>query len=127
MALNKGEPDLDDNDVEDYIDKASVSSLRRMVRRLRAKRLSDRDSADIEQDEKDAESERNKLADLHEEKKGPAPKQEVSDEDLPFELGEEGEEEDSSSMEASCDCSAEECDDPSCAVHGKPSKGSKGR
>ena len=123
------DPDLDDNDVEDYIDKASVSALRRMVRRLRSKKLSERDAEDLEQEDAESEKERNKLADLHEEKKGPAPKQEVTDEDLPFELGDEEESGEEGSSEATyeCDCSAEECDDPKCATHGKKGKASKGR
>lgn len=127
MAKDMNLSELDDNDVDDYIDKASVSSLRRMVRRLRAKRLSERDQEDMDQEDEAAEKERNKLADLHAEKKGAAPKQEVTDEDLPFELGDDGEEDPSSASEAECDCSEEECDDPSCSVHGKKSKSTKGR
>lgn len=120
MAKDKALADLDDNDVEDYIDKASVSSLRRMVRRLRAKRLSERDPEEMEKDEEESEKERNKLADMHEEKKGAAPKLPVEDDDLPEELADEED-------EGSCDCSEEECDDPECATHSKTSKGTKGR
>lgn len=123
MAKDANLSELDDNDVEDYIDKASVSSLRRMVRRLRAKRLSERDPEEMAKDEEESEKERNKLADMHEEKKGAVPKLPVEDDDLPEELGEEDDEDE----EASCDCSEEECDDPACATHGKKSKGTKGR
>lgn len=126
MAANR--PDLDDDDVDEYIDKASVSKLRKMVRRLRAQRLSERDSEDLEKESEESEKERNKLADLHEEGKGSTPKQEVTDEDLPFDLGEGEESEDEdSSMAEGCDCSEEECDDPSCATHGKKRKTTKGQ
>lgn len=54
-------------------------------------------------DEKRADKERNDLADLHEEKKGPVPKQEVQEDDLPFDVeigeGDEDDEDSASDME----------------------------
>lgn len=117
--------DLVDRLDDEEIDQLPVGMLRKYVRRLKAKRLSERDEEEMEKDEAEAEKERKKLADSYEEKKGKAPKQEVTDEDLPFEIG--GEESSEESSAAGCDCSEEECDDPACKVHRKPGKGAKGR
>lgn len=70
---------LDDDD----LGKLPASVLKKMVRALKAKRLADREAD--EAGEEKAEEEREKLSDLHEEKKGSPPKVPVSKEDLPDE------------------------------------------
>jgi hypothetical protein len=74
---------LDDDD----LGKLPASVLKKMVRALKAKRLADRE-ADEAGDAK-AEEEREKLSDLHEEKKGSSPKVPVRKDDLPEELEDE--------------------------------------
>jgi hypothetical protein len=68
----------------------SRAALERLVMKYRAKRLSDRNPADVEADE-----ERKKLSDLHSEKKGDAPTPEVEDDDLPEVLSDSDSDEDS--------------------------------
>lgn len=68
---------LDDDDVA----KLPASVLKKMVRALRAKRLSEREASEAE--DKQSEEEREKLASLHEEQKGKSPKVPVSKDDLP--------------------------------------------
>jgi hypothetical protein len=64
------------------------AALVRMVRKLKAKRLEERAEEDMEEDEAKAEEERVKLADMHAEKKGEAPKIAVEEDDLPEEIAE---------------------------------------
>jgi hypothetical protein len=114
-----------DSDGNEDLDTMRVPELRAMIRKMRAQRLSDRNPEEVRKDEEKAEAERKKLSDLHEEKKGAAPKIPVEDDDLPEVLA--GDDEEEGSEYESCDCSEEECDDPKCATHGKGSKASKGR
>jgi len=77
---------LDDDDVA----KLPASVLKKMVRALKAKRLAEREAD--ESGEYKAEEEREKLASLHEEQKGKAPKVPVSKDDLPEGLAEDDDE-----------------------------------
>ncbi len=70
------------------------SALERLVLKYRAKRLSERDPAEVKKDGDAAEEEREKLSDLHEEKKGKAPSPPVEKDDLPEELEDVLEDED---------------------------------
>lgn len=58
------------------------AALIKWVRRLKAKRLADRDEEEAEKDMEESEKERNKLADLHAETKGKPAETEVEN-DLP--------------------------------------------
>lgn len=62
------------------------SALERLVLKYRAKRLSERNPEDVKKEEDDAEEEREKLSQLHEEKKGKAPTQTVEKDDLPEDI-----------------------------------------
>ena len=73
----------------------SRAALERLVMKYRAKRLSDRNPADVAEDEKKADEEREKLSNLHSEKKGDAPTPEVEDDDLPEALSQSDSDEDS--------------------------------
>jgi hypothetical protein len=83
------------------IDSLPAPVLRKIIRALSAKRLSDRDPEDVKRADDDAEEERKKLSDLHAEKKGRGKSPSVEKDDLPedteFDLLAEGEDEDSSS------------------------------
>lgn len=81
--------DLADKLDDDDVSKLPASVLKKMVRALRAKRLAER--TEEESGEEKAEEEREKLASLHEEKKGAAPKVAVEKDDLPEELTENDE------------------------------------
>ena len=78
----------------------SRAALERLVMKYRAKRLSDRNPADVAEDEEKAESERKKLSDLHSEKKGEAPTPQVEEDDLPEGLADLDSEEASESEES---------------------------
>lgn len=78
MAAN---PELD-LDLEDLPPKTLRKMLRAMMQKMCRKPGDDVDPADEDESEKARED----LADLHEEKKGPGPKQAVSKDDLPFEV-----------------------------------------
>jgi hypothetical protein len=82
---------------EEQLDHLPAKVLRMMIRKLRAKRLSDRDPKDTEKEQEEAESEREKLSKAHEDAKGAAPKVPVMEDDLPEELSES---DDSSEEEA---------------------------
>lgn len=76
--------ELEEKDLEHLPPKV----LRMMIRKLKAKRLSERDPKDTEKEQEDAEAEREKLSKAHEDAKGAAPKVMVQDDDLPEELSE---------------------------------------
>lgn len=89
MAADKKQIDLDID-----IDDLPPALVRKLLRRMVAKRLSDKDPEEAEKDEEDSEKERKKLADLHKEKKGTPPKMPVEEDDLPegmYEAGKDGE------------------------------------
>lgn len=83
------------------IDSLPAPVLRKIIRSMSAKRLSDRDPDDVKRADEDAEEERKKLSDLHAEKKGRGKSPDVEKDDLPedteFDLLAESEDEDSSS------------------------------
>lgn len=73
--------------------------LLKMVKRLKAKRLSERDEEESARDDAAANAEREKQSAEYEKQKGAAPKIEVSDDDLPEDPSELEEIEDSSETE----------------------------
>jgi hypothetical protein len=81
-------------DLEDFPPSVQAKVLKKLVRRLMAKRLSERDPEEQEKDQKEVEKRREELSNLHEEKRGAAPKVAVTKDDLSADLlGEEEEEE----------------------------------
>ena len=87
------EEDREDDDPSNL----TRAALIRMVRKFKAKQLKDREAEDVEEDAERAEEERTKLADMHEETKGAAPKIPVKSDDLPEELAELDDEEEEES------------------------------
>lgn len=81
-------PSHEDDDRGEDVGKLKRSALEQLVMKYRAKRLKDRDPEDLKKEEEEAEEERNKLSDLHEEQHGSAPKMAVEKDDLPEGLGE---------------------------------------
>jgi hypothetical protein len=84
MEKNEDMADLAERLDDDDISKLPASVLKKLVRALKAKRLSDRTPEESGEDK--AEEEREKLSSLHEEQKGEAPKVPVKKDDLPEEL-----------------------------------------
>lgn len=82
--MSAQEEDREDDDPSNL----TRAALIRMVRKFKAKQLKDREAEDMEEDDERAEEERKKLADMHEETKGKAPKIPVEPDDLPEEIGE---------------------------------------
>lgn len=74
---------VEDDDRGEDVGKLKRSALEQLVMKYRAKRLKDRDPEDQKKAEDEADEERNKLSDLHEEKHGSAPKMAVEKDDLP--------------------------------------------
>lgn len=70
------EVDLDDRDL-------NVHGMRKMLRAMAARSVADKDEEENEEELDDAEDEREKLADMHEETKGKGPSIPVKEEDLP--------------------------------------------
>ena len=96
--LSKAPKDIDLEDEESLfedLEELPPKVLRKMIRRLKARRLSDRDEEEEEEILAKHEKDRKELAELHEEGHGAPPEVPVEDEDLPESLsGDEEEEED---------------------------------
>jgi hypothetical protein len=84
----------EDDDRGEDVGKLKRSALEQLVMKYRAKRLKDRDPDEQKKADDEAEEERNKLSDLHEEQHGSAPKLAVEKDDLPEGLEDALEEDD---------------------------------
>lgn len=102
MAAAKKSTDCDiDSIPEELIDDLPPAVVRKLLRRLKAQRVSDRDQEDADEDEKRSEKERKKLVDLHQEKKGAPPEMKADEDDLPEGMyAADEEDEDSSAVDS---------------------------
>lgn len=76
------------------IDELTPAQLRKLLRRVMAKGLKDKDEGEKEEELRKSEEEREKLSKLREEKNGKGPSPDVTKDDVPEELRDEEEDED---------------------------------
>lgn len=99
MAADKKVMECDlDNIPDSLIDDLPPALVRKLLRRMKAQRVSERDKEESDKDEEDSEKERKKLVDLHKEKKGSPPDMPVEEDDLPEGMYSADESDDDSSV-----------------------------